>query len=181
MKQLAYLTITILVLAFGCKKIQDTDPDIVIDEIAKDIQDTLGVPWMSQYKNFLDSPNFAGKFKGTIVYGSASNPHTSPSEVIFGGSNHGNANIDPARGYENDHPAGAAAGIFELKPGRIIKFIGNPRPYHALFETKVVLTGEYYYKAKGDSLILHKILPYDGVDGIFKIYQHRLKRVASPE
>ena len=179
MKPITYLIMVMSWLALSCKKQRDRDQPQTLPETKEIIKkDSIHTPWSEQFQDFLDSPKFAGKNRGESLHGYRTDVHSFDTEIEFGGSNHGNSSADPQTGYLNEHQVAGTRGIFELKPGRIIKFKANPRAYNAHFDPGIILSGEYYYKAKGDSLILHKILK---TDGDLKIFQYRLKYVKTPE
>lgn len=72
---------------------------------------------------------------------------------------------------------GAGLGPFEVGARNNIKFV-DELFYTANFDWNTILTGDYVYQVKGDSLILDKIiaLPTSGTDAA-TYYQYRLKRV----
>ena len=72
---------------------------------------------------------------------------------------------------------GAGRGPFEVGTRNNVKFV-DELFYTANFDWNTILTGEYIYQIKGDSLILDKIiaLPMSGTTaGIY--YQYRLKKI----
>ena len=72
---------------------------------------------------------------------------------------------------------GAGLGPFEVGIRNNVKFV-DELFYTANFDWNTILTGEYIYQIKGDSLILEKIvaLPTSGTTaGIY--YQYRLKKI----
>ncbi|MBC7615968.1 MAG: hypothetical protein H7202_07875 [Pedobacter sp.] len=71
---------------------------------------------------------------------------------------------------------GAGLGPFELGTRNNVKFV-DELFYTANFDWNTILTGEYNYQIKGDSLILEKIvaLPTSGTAGAY--YQYRLKKI----
>ena len=72
---------------------------------------------------------------------------------------------------------GAGLGPFELGPRNKVKF-ADELFYTANFDWNTILTGEYTYQKKGDSLILDKViaLPTSGTDAA-TYYQYRLKKI----
>ena len=72
---------------------------------------------------------------------------------------------------------GAGLGPFEVGTRNNVKFV-DELFYTANFDWNTILTGDYNYQIKGDSLILDKIitLPTSGTTaGIY--YQYRLKKI----
>lgn len=67
---------------------------------------------------------------------------------------------------------GAGRGPFEIGDRDNIKFV-DELFYTANFDWNTILTGDYLYQIKGDSLILDKIFETD--PGVY--YQYRLKRI----
>ena len=72
---------------------------------------------------------------------------------------------------------GAGLGPFEVDPNGKVKFV-DELFYTANFDWNTILTGEYSYQVKGDSLILDKIIaiPTSGTDAT-TYYQYRLKNL----
>ncbi|MGF1923508.1 MAG: hypothetical protein ACQUHE_04970 [Bacteroidia bacterium] len=72
---------------------------------------------------------------------------------------------------------GAGLGPFELGERNKVKF-ADELFYTANFDWNTILTGEYRYQIKGDSLILEKViaLPTSGSDAA-TYYQYRLKKI----
>lgn len=72
---------------------------------------------------------------------------------------------------------GAGLGPFEIGARNKIKF-ADELFYTANFDWNTILTGEYTYQVKGDSLILDKIiaLQTSGTDAT-TYYQYRLKKI----
>ena len=72
---------------------------------------------------------------------------------------------------------GAGLGPFELGTRGNVKFV-DELFYTANFDWNTILTGEYTYQVKGDSLILDKVvaLPTSGTDPTI-YYQYRLKKI----
>lgn len=72
---------------------------------------------------------------------------------------------------------GAGLGPFEIGPRGTVKFV-DELFYTANFDWNTILTGEYRYQIKGDSLLLDKSidLPTSGSDPA-TYYQYRLKKI----
>jgi len=71
---------------------------------------------------------------------------------------------------------GTGRGAFEIGDRNFITF-ADELFYTANFDWNTLLTGDYRYEQKGDSLILDKVFisPANGVPGIY--YQYRLKKI----
>ena len=71
---------------------------------------------------------------------------------------------------------GAGLGPFEVGTRNNVKFV-DELFYTANFDWNTILTGDYNYQIKGDSLILEKIvaLPTSGTANVY--YQYRLKKI----
>ena len=70
---------------------------------------------------------------------------------------------------------GAGLGPFELGENGNIKFV-DELFYTANFDWNTILTGDYHYQVKGDSLILDKIVALPTRDPA-TYYQYRLKKI----
>ena len=70
---------------------------------------------------------------------------------------------------------GAGLGPFEVGENGNIKFV-DELFYTANFDWNTILTGDYHYQIKGDSLILDKIVALPTRDPA-TYYQYRLKKV----
>ena len=72
---------------------------------------------------------------------------------------------------------GAGLGPFEVGTRGNVKFV-DELFYTANFDWNTILTGDYNYQVKGDSLILNKMvaLPTSGTDPAI-YYQYRLKKI----
>ena len=71
---------------------------------------------------------------------------------------------------------GAGLGPFEVGTRNNVKFV-DELFYTANFDWNTILTGDYNYQIKGDSLILEKIvaIPTSGTANVY--YQYRLKKI----
>ncbi|RYG17283.1 MAG: hypothetical protein EOO07_11435 [Chitinophagaceae bacterium] len=72
---------------------------------------------------------------------------------------------------------GAGRGPFEVSANGTVKFV-DELFYTANFDWNTILTGDYHYQIKGDSLILDKIFlsPANG-PALTTYYQYRLKKI----
>lgn len=166
------IVIAILSLfVFGCSKGKETpaleseiDTIQIPDPLKEEIPDVYAGLDTTTYN---DKPLLSGTFSGKLHYRGFNNKHIEVKgiQVTF------KDNLYKCNLY--------GQGAYEIKSDRVILFRDSGF-YHADFDWGIILSYNYRYFAKGDSLIMTKDLSYrDPSSSKNQYYQYRLKRNTS--